>query len=76
MFCLEVWNWGFHKLDEIGNNANIGIRGFTTWKKSSDKMLPPVGIEPRPLIASDSLWFQVQHYPLYTNLTFNARLRL
>ena len=20
----------FHKLDEIGNNANIGIRGFTT----------------------------------------------
>ena len=27
-------------------------------KKSSDKMLPPVGIEPR------------QHYPFYTNLTF------
>ena len=23
----------FHKLDEIGNNANIGIRGFPTWKK-------------------------------------------
>ena len=23
-------------------------------KKSSDKMLPPVGIEPRPLITSDS----------------------
>ena len=23
-------------------------------KKSSDKMLPPMGIEPRPLIASDS----------------------
>ena len=21
---------GFHKLDEIGNNANIDIRGFTT----------------------------------------------
>ena len=21
---------GFYKLDEIGNNANIGIRGFTT----------------------------------------------
>ena len=21
---------GFHKLDEIDNNANIGIRGFTT----------------------------------------------
>ena len=22
----------FHKLDEIGNHANIGIRDFTTWK--------------------------------------------
>ena len=22
-------NRGFHKLDEIANNANIGIRGFT-----------------------------------------------
>ena len=29
----------FHKLDKIGNNANIGIKGFTTRKKSSDKML-------------------------------------
>ena len=28
-------------------------------------MLPPVGIEPGPLI---NLWFQVQHYPLWTNL--------
>ena len=26
--------------NEIGNNDNIDIRGFTTWKKSSDKMLP------------------------------------
>ena len=43
-----------HKLDENGNNANIGIRGFTTWKKSSDKILPAVGIEPWPLITSDS----------------------
>ena len=32
-------------------------------------MLHPVGIEPRPLIASHSPWFQVQHYPFYTNLT-------
>ena len=23
----------FHKLDEICNNANIGIRGFATWKQ-------------------------------------------
>ena len=38
-------------------------------KKSSKKMLPPVGIEPGPLIA----WFQVQHYPFYTNLTFACK---
>ena len=25
-----VNNGVFHKLDEIGNNVNIGIRGFTT----------------------------------------------
>ena len=25
----------FYKLDEIGNNANIGIRFFTTWKQKS-----------------------------------------
>ena len=38
----------FHKLDEIGNNTNISIRGFTKWKqkKSSNKMLCPVNIEP------------------------------
>ena len=23
----------FHKLAEIGNNANIGITDFTTWKQ-------------------------------------------
>ena len=23
----------FHKLDKISNNANIGVRGFTTWKE-------------------------------------------
>ena len=39
---------GFSQID------SIGIIGFTTWKKFSDKMLLPVGIEPRPLIASDS----------------------
>ena len=41
-------NRGLEKLDEIANNANIGIRGFTRWKqkKSSNKMLPLVGIEP------------------------------
>ena len=25
--------WGFHKLDEIGNDANIGIRDFTAWEQ-------------------------------------------
>ena len=29
---LHSGNRVFHQLDEIGNNANIGIRGFTTWK--------------------------------------------
>ena len=27
---LDVTNRGFHKLDKIGKNPNIGIRGFTT----------------------------------------------
>ena len=45
---------GFSQTHNIGNNANIGIRGFTMWKKSRYKMLPPVGIEPGPLITSDS----------------------
>ena len=37
----------FHKLGEIGNNANIGIRGFyyVKTRNSSNKMLPPVNIE-------------------------------
>ena len=31
----------FNKLDEIGNNANIGIRGLLREnKKSGNKMLP------------------------------------
>ena len=30
MSSLRHCNRGFHKLDEIGNNANIGIRCFTT----------------------------------------------
>ena len=43
----------FSQIYNIGNNANIDIRGFTTGKqkKSSDKMLPLVGIEP---LAQDS----------------------
>ena len=38
----------FPKLDEIGNNANIGIRSSTTWKQknSNNTVLLPVSIEP------------------------------
>ena len=39
-------------------------RLYTTWKKSSGKMLPLVGIEPGS---------QVQHYPFYNNLTFACK---
>ena len=57
----------FYKLDEIGNNANIGIRGFTTWKQknSSNRILPLASIEPGPLI---NLWFQVEHSPFWANV--------
>ena len=51
----------YHKYAQEGfshahRNTNCGIFIFTTWKqkKLSDKMLPPLGIEPGPLIASDS----------------------
>ena len=48
-----------HKTD---NNANIGTRGFITWKQKNTvrKMLTPMKIEPGPLI---DLWFQVPHSP-------------
>ena len=39
----------FHKLDEIGNNAILASEALLC-----EKMLPPVGIEPGPLIVSDS----------------------
>ena len=44
---LTTTNRVFHKLDEIGNNANIGTTGFTTWKQKHPvaKMLRPVGTE-------------------------------
>ena len=29
----QLANRVFLKLDKIGNNANIGIRGFTVWKQ-------------------------------------------
>ena len=60
----------FHKWDEIGNKPNISIRGFTMWKKFSDKMLPPVGIEPRSLITSDS-----KSNTILSTLTWHMLLR-
>ena len=45
----------FFEMHKNGNNANIDSRGFTTWKQKIQwKMLPLVGIEPKPLITSDS----------------------
>ena len=39
---------GFHQ-HKIDNNAYIDISGFPTWKqKSTNKILPLVGIEPNP----------------------------
>ena len=32
---VVLHNRHFHKLDEIGNNASIGIIGFTTWKQNN-----------------------------------------
>ena len=51
-----------------GNNANIGIRGFISWKQKSQlQNATLVSIEPL------DLWFQVQHTPLYTNLAFACK---
>ena len=49
----------FHKLDEIGNNANIGIRGFTTWIKIQWQNVTPSGN-------------RTHASPFYTNLTCAA----
>ena len=65
IFSWNSWtspNRGFHKLHEIGNNANIGIRGFTMWKQKQKNFhwqnVTPSGIAPRPLmIQSPTLSF-------------------
>ena len=36
-------------------------------KITSNKMLPPVSIEPGP---PNNLWFQIQHCPFWANMTF------
>ena len=59
----------FSQTHNIGNNANIGIRGFTTWKqkKSTDKMLLQVRTEP---MTSDS-----KSNTLLSELTWHVLLR-
>ena len=53
----------------MANNANIGIRGFISWKQKKNQLqnITLVSIEPL------ELWFQVQHAPLYTNLAFACK---
>ena len=57
---LLLTNRVFHKRDEIGNNANIGIRDFTMWKQKFPitKCYPQWGLKPGPLIPSPTLSFQ------------------
>ena len=55
----------FHKLDEIDNNANIGIEDSTMWKqKIPIKIVTPVSFEPQ------ELWFQVWHSPFWANIAY------
>ena len=53
---IEVYS-RFSQTHNIGNNANIGIRDFTTWKqkKNSNKILPPVSIEPLTQVSKSSM---------------------
>ena len=61
---------GFSQIDKIGNNGSIGITSFTAWKKIKWQNVTPSGNRTR---ASYSLWFQVQHYPFHTKLTFACK---
>ena len=45
---------GFHKLTTLTIMPILASEASLCEKKSSDKMLPPVGIEPKPFITSDS----------------------
>ena len=55
----------FSQTHNIGNNANIGITGFTMWKKNPvTKCYLQWGLNPSPMII---LWFQVQHSPFWAN---------
>ena len=52
------------QIHNIGNNANIDIRGFTTWKQKKfqwQKVTPKWGL-------NLALWFQVKYSPCLANL--------
>ena len=55
-FKVSIANRVFHKLDEIKSNANIGIRGFTTWKQQFPvtKSYPQWGLNPGLWLTSNS----------------------
>ena len=54
----------FHKLDEIGNTANITIRSFIASKKIQWQNVTPSGNRTQ---ISHSLWFWVQHSPFWAS---------
>ena len=71
MLILRWSNQVFHKHTTLAIMPKWHQRlYYVKTKKSSDKMLPPVRIDPRPLM---SLWFQVQHSPFWANLTFACK---
>ena len=55
----------FHKLDDMGNNANIDIRGFTM-RKQRIKYYPSE-------YWTQDLWSQVQYSPFWAHLAFACK---
>ena len=56
--CVTIDSRAFHKLDKIGSNTNIGIRGFTMWKQKIPVTKcynppPPRGLNPGLCLTSD-----------------------
>ena len=55
IFLYKKPLFGYFTTHNIGNNANFWHQRLSLCeKKISDKMIPPVRIEPKPLITSDS----------------------
>ena len=61
----------FFEVHKNDNNANIGSRGFTKWKQKNP--VKNVTSSGNRTLASHNLWFQVQHYPFWTKLTFACK---